>query len=74
MTGTFWYFVAFFLLIFLGLALLQCYEQSLDLDRARKIIKQQEEEIKRLRDSAFTAPQSEPSRIRQLYLYDLKDN
>lgn len=74
MTGTFWYFVAFFLLIFLGLALLHCYEQSLDLERARKIIKQQEEEIKRMRDSAFAAPQSEPSRTRQLYLYDLKDN
>ena len=74
MTGTFWYFVAFFLFIFLDLAVLQCYEQSLDLDRARKIIKQQEEEIKRMRGSAFVAPQSEPSRTRQLYLYDLKDN
>ena len=73
MTGTFWYFVAFFLLIFLGLALLHCHEQNLDLERARKIIKQQEEEIKRLRGSAF-APQSEPSRPRQFYLYDLKNN
>lgn len=74
MTGTFWYFVAFFLLIFLGLALLHCYEQSLDLERYRAIFKQQEEEIKRLRGSAFVAPQSEPSRDRKLYLYDLKDN